>query len=226
MSVPSILPVFPLTGTLLLPGGRLPLHVFEERYRNMVEDVLTGGRTIGIIQPLRGGGEPVSGADEVFIDGEPTGEDGPRLYEVGCAGAIERSERLPDGRFIVLLKGVGRFRVRRELPVVRGYRRVEADYHGFTVDARDVDAEVSPDPLMDALRHFAELHQVPLELDRLGELSGLALLNSVAMALPFQPAEKQALLEAPDVVERHEMLLALLDMGVELRSDVAPPAPN
>ncbi len=226
MAVPSILPVFPLTGTLLLPGGRLPLHIFEERYRNMVEDALASDPTIGIIQPLRGGAEPESEADEVFVEGEPPPGEGPRLYEVGCAGFIERSERLPDGRFILLLRGVGRFRVRRELPPVRGYRRVEADYESFTVDARDVDAEVSPDSLMGALRHFAELHQVPLELDRLGELSGLALLNSIAMALPFQPAEKQALLEAPDVVQRHEMLLALLDMGVELRSDAAPPAPN
>ncbi len=218
---PDILPVFPLTGTLLLPGGRLPLHVFEERYRNMVEDALASGGTIGIIQPLRGGSEP----DEVLLSDEP-GDAGPRLYEVGCAGAIERSERLPDGRFILLLKGVRRFRVRRELSLLRGYRRVEADYEGFTVDAEDADAVVSPDPLMDALRHFAELHRVPLELDRLGELSGLALLNSIAMALPFQPAEKQALLEAPDVVHRHDMLLTLLDMGVDLRSDAAPSAPN
>ena len=79
---------------------------------------------------------------------------------------------------------------------------------------------------MDRLRHFAEVHQVPLELERLRELSGLALLNSVAMALPFAPAEKQALLEAPDVSQRHEMLLTLLDMGLELRSDVPPPLLN
>ncbi len=219
---PSILPVFPLTGALLLPGGRLPLHIFEERYRNMVEDALASDQMIGIIQPLRVGSEP----DEVLLAGEPAVDEGPRLYEVGCAGVIERSERLPDGRFILLLKGVRRFRVQQELPETRGYRRVEADYEGFNVDTEDVEAEVSPDPLMDALRHFADLHQVPLELDRLGELSGLALLNSVAMALPFQPAEKQALLEAPDVTQRHEMLLMLLGMGVDLRSDAAPPAPN
>ncbi len=209
-AAPKILPVFPLTGALLLPGGRLPLHVFEPRYRNMVEDALAGDAVIGIIQPL----------------GDAPADDGPRLYEVGCAGVIERSERLPDGRFIMLLKGTRRFRVCRELPLVRGYRRVEADYQGFTVDAEDARAEVSPDLLMAALRHFAELHQVPLELDRLGELSGLALLNSIAMALPFQPAEKQALLEAADVGKRHDMLLTLLDMGVDLRSDAPPPAAN
>lgn len=222
---PKILPVFPLTGALLLPGGRLPLHIFEERYRNMVEDALAGDQMIGIIQPMRG--EPTESArDEVVLTGEPSEDEDPRLYEVGCAGTIERSERMPDGRFIMLLKGIRRFRVRRELPTTRGYRRAEVDYEGFTVDNEDVEAEVSPDPLMDALRDFSELHQVSLELDRLGELSGLALLNSVAMALPFQPAEKQALLEAPDVVHRHEMLLMLLSMGVDLRSDAAPPAPN
>ena len=156
MALPSILPVFPLTGALLLPGGRLPLHIFEERYRNMVEDALAGDQTLGIIQPLRGGSEPDGGADEVFVEGEPPPGSGPRLYQVGCAGFIERSERLPDGRFILLLKGVRRFRVRRELPLLRGYRRVEVDYGGFTVDAEDVDAVVSPDPLMDALRQIDE----------------------------------------------------------------------
>ncbi len=217
-AAPRTLPVFPLTGALLLPAGRLPLHIFEQRYRNMVEDAIENDQAIGIIQPLSGQPEAgVAGAGE-------TG--GPRLYEIGCAGLIERWERLPDGRYIILLKGTRRFRVRRELPPVRGYRRVIADYEGFTTDVEDAGAELSPDRLMGALRHFAEMYQVPLELERLGELSGLALLNSIAMAPPFQPAEKQALLEAPDVPRRHDMLLTLLDMGLELRSDVPPPLLN
>ncbi len=220
--LPRILPVFPLTGALLLPGGRLPLHVFEERYRNMVEDALESDYAIGIIQPLRGA-DPESGSDAPQQAAEP---DNPGLYRVGCAGLIERSERLQDGRFILLLKGVRRFRIERELPLTRGYRRVVADYQGFGVDDDDGEAEVAPDRLMGALRHFADVHQVPLELERLKELSGLALMNSIAMALPFPPAEKQALLEAPDVGQRHEMLLALLDMGIELRSDAAPPLLN
>ncbi len=214
----QILPVFPLAGALLLPAGRLPLHIFEQRYRNMVEDAIDSEHAIGIIQPLRS--QPEAGAEATLE------ADSPPLYEVGCAGLIERRERLPDGRYIILLKGIRRFRVLRELPPVRGYRRVVADYEGFTADATDRDTELSPDLLMAALRHFAEMQQVPLELERLGELSGLALLNSISMALPFQPAEKQALLEAPDVSSRHEMLLALLDMGLELRSDVPPPLPN
>ena len=225
--VPETLPVFPLTGALLLPGGRLPLHVFEERYRNMVEDALEQDRVIGIIQPFRGRPESYSEADEAIdSDAADADADNPQLYEVGCAGLIERWERLEDGRFILLLRGIRRFSVRRELPLTRGYRRIEADYEKFSVDDVDIDAEVSPDLLMGALRHFAEMNKVPLELDRLGELSGLALLNSIAMALPFPPAEKQALLEAPDVSQRHEMLLTLLDMGIELRSDVPPPLLN
>ncbi|MCP3961724.1 MAG: peptidase S16 [bacterium] len=225
--IPEILPVFPLTGALLLPGGRLPLHVFEERYRNMVEDVLEEDLAIGIIQPFKGMPESEEEDGDIADAGAVTEEvDDLELYEVGCAGLIERWERLQDGRFILLLRGIRRFSVQRELPMARGYRRVVADYERFTVDDSDIEAEVSPDQLMAALRHFAEMHKVPLELDRLGELSGLALLNSIAMALPFMPAEKQALLEAPDVSERHEMLLTLLDMGIELRSDVPPPLLN
>ncbi len=217
---PRTLAVFPLTGALLLPAGRLPLHIFEQRYRNMIEDAIESEHAIGIIQPLSG--EPES--DEEI--GDRLEIDSPRLYEVGCAGQIERWERLPDGRYIILLKGTRRFRVQRELSPTRGYRRVIADYEGFPADAEEARAELSPDQLMAALRHFADLHQVPLELERLGELSGLALLNSIAMALPFQPAEKQALLEAPDVSRRHEILLTLIDMGLELRSDVSPPPLN
>ncbi len=218
--LPDIIPVFPLTGALLLPGGRLPLHIFEERYRNMVEDALAGDRAIGIIQPF--GKVPQTYSEE---EG-PDELDDPELYEVGCVGLIERWERLPDGRFIMLLRGVRRFTIAEELPLERGYRRVAASFERFEVDTEDVEADVTPDILMGALRQFAEAHNVPLELDRLGELSGLALLNSIAMALPFPPAEKQALLEAPDVTRRHELLLALLDMGIELRGDVAAPLLN
>ncbi len=219
-AVPESLPVFPLLGALLLPGGRLPLHIFEQRYRNMMEDVLAGDQTIGVIQPM-------STQPQTYSDSESEEELGnPDLYEVGCVGLVERWERLPDGRFIILLQGVRRFRVARELPLKRGYRRVVADLASFPIDTADLDAEVDPDRLMAALRQFAELNKVTLELDRLGELSGLALLNSIAMALPFPPAEKQALLEAPGVDDRHDMLLTLLEMGLELRSDSPPPLSN
>ena len=216
---PETLPIFPLTGALLLPGGRLPLHVFEPRYRHMVEDALEGDGFIGMIQPLA----PEPDAVQESEDDEVADPD---LYQVGCAGVVERWQRLPDGRFVILLKGIARFRVGQELPHHHGYRRVEADYEGFARDWQDAETEVPPDRLMEALRAFGESHQVPIELDKLGKLSGLALLNSVAIALPFQPAEKQALLEAPDVHQRLETLLALMDMGLELRPDGPPPTLN
>lgn len=221
-SYPEILPVFPLPGALLLPGGRLPLHIFEPRYRNMVADALEEDGFIGMIQPLAPDAIRVQQEEEEGVP-EPGN---PRLYSVGCAGEIDRWERLPDGRYIILLRGVARFRVRRELPPKRGYRRVEADYDGYFEDSDLTRTEVSADRLMGALHAFGEAHQVPLELETLSELPALALLNSVAMALPFQPAEKQALLEAPAVEDRLETLLALMDMGVELNPEGPPPTLN
>lgn len=209
---PEILPVFPLTGALLLPDGRLPLHVFEPRYRNMVEDALDSDGFIGMIQPFQAAPQ----LDE---------RQQPELYEVGCAGVIERWEQTDDGRYVIILKGVARFRVSAELEPVRGYRRVEADYQGFAGDL-EAPADVGADRIIAALRAFGEAHQVPLELGKLDQLSGLALLNSVAMALPFQPAEQQALLEAPDVDQRLETLLALIDMGIEVRPEAPAPSLN
>lgn len=218
--LPEILPIFPLNGVVLLPGGRLPLHVFELRYRNMVEDVMADDEPyVGIIQPLEPTGEVL--AEELP---DPSAE-GPSLYEVGCAGMIERCDTLPDGRHLILLQGVRRFRVRRELPPHRGYRRVEADYGDFAVDDQVGETEVPAERLMQALAAFGQGHRIQFELDKLGQLPGLALLNSVAMVLPFPPEEKQALLEAPDVSERYETLLTLMNMGIELRQD-GPSSPS
>lgn len=216
--LPEILPIFPLNGVVLLPGGRLPLHVFELRYRNMVEDAMAGDPYVGMIQPLEKTGEVL--ADELP---DPAAE-GPSLYEIGCAGVIERCDTLPDGRHLILLQGVRRFRVRRELDPRRGYRRVEADYDDFAVDDEVGDAEVPAERLMQALATFGQGHSIRFELDKLRELPGLALLNSVAMVLPFPPAEKQALLEAPNIGERYETLLTLMTMGIELPQGDSSPA--
>ncbi len=209
--LPEILAIFPLSGVLLLPGGRLPLHVFELRYRNMVEDAMAGEAVIGIIQPRRDAGE-------VFQDELPgPSAERPGLYEVGCAGVIERCDKMADGRFVILLQGVCRFRVREELPLRRGYRRVKADFGDFEIDEHVEEAEIDSERLMRALAVFGEEHRITFELDKLRDLPGLALLNSVAMVLPFPPPEKQALLEAPGIEERFETLITLMDMGIELR---------
>jgi len=120
---PPVLPVFPLTGLLLLPGNLMPLNIFEPRYRSMVEDVLADGGHIGMIQPL------LPGPDNLGV-----GEDDPELYSVGCAGLLERAERQDDGRFLILLRGVMRFSVDAEIELRHGYRRVRASYGRFGED--------------------------------------------------------------------------------------------
>lgn len=205
--LPSILPVFPLTGSLLLPGNFLPLNVFEPRYRAMVEDAMEGERHIGMIQPF------TPRQDNWPALEEPP--ENPELYAVGCAGRIERCEPQPDGRFLILLKGVSRFRVQRELPLQRGYRRVLAGYEDFAEDPSEPGRFLDSARLMRAARVLGEKHGFSFDLDVLGALPGVSLLNGLAVALPFQPAEKQALLEAPGPEEREELLLSLMGMGLE-----------
>jgi uncharacterized protein len=218
---PHILPVFPLTGSLLLPGNLLPLNVFEPRYRNMVADAMAGERHIGMIQPV------VPRPDN-WVDAaqEP---DNPDLYPVGCAGRIERCEPQSDGRYLIVLRGVGRFRVTRELPLRRGYRQVEADYSTFTADAAEPAILLDPSRMLRALRGFSEVQGLEFDFDLLGALPGVSLLNGLAAALPFRPAEKQALLEAAGPMEREELLLTLMGMGIEpLSADeyYSPPMVN
>jgi Lon protease-like protein len=217
--LPSTLPLFPLSGVLLLPGGSLPLHVFEPRYRNLLEDARAADSMIGIIQP--------QGTADVFADDLPPLElDLPRLYDVGCVGLVERCEPISHRqRYMVVLRGICRFRVDRELDSHRGYRRIEADYDEFVLDEEtpSIEAErVMEARVMEALVAFGAGHHIAFELDRLRDLSGLTLLNSVAMALPFAPEEKQALLEAPDVERRLETLLTLMKMGLEFRGSSEP----
>lgn len=210
--LPEILPIFPLTGSLLLPGGLLPLHVFEPRYCQMVEDALAaeGEGRIGMVQPV----VPDPG-DQRGPDGDDEERAAPKVYPVGCAGALEQVQRLPYDRYLVLLRGRERFRIREELEPTRGYRRVRVTYDEFGVDAVDREADLAAEPLLDALRGFGQTRGFELDVSQLEKLSGLALLNGLAMNLPFAPAEKQALLEAANLAERREMLLALLSMGFD-----------
>jgi len=211
--LPAALPVFPLTGSLLLPGNWLPLNVFEPRYRNLVEDATGKQRGprerswIGMIQPRlpQQDNWPALGATPA----------NPELYTVGCAGRIERCEAQPDGRYLILLKGVSRFRVRRELALRRGYRRVAADYAEFAADLGEPEVALDPAPLLQALQAFGQAQGLSFDFDVLSALPGVALLNGLAVALPFPPAEKQLLLEAEGPHQRQQLLLTLMGMGVE-----------
>lgn len=218
--LPRVLPIFPLTGTLLLPANWLPLHIFEPRYRNMVEDAVAGDRMIGMVQPL----VPRQDHRPTTELAEKAEEELPALYEIGCAGRIDECKGLTGGRYAIALVGVSRFRVEGELPLERGYRRVKARYEDFEQDLAAPDAEGDSDALLTALEDFGERHSFEFELDRLQELPMPALINGLAMALPFGPAEKQALLEA-DLEERGRILLTLLEMGVDLEQVLEPRSP-
>ncbi|MFP5288243.1 MAG: LON peptidase substrate-binding domain-containing protein, partial [Thermoanaerobaculia bacterium] len=153
----------------------------------------------------------------------------PDLYPIGCAGRIERCEPQSDGRYLIVLRGVGRFRIARELPLRRGYRQVEADYSDFPADAAEPAVLLDPSRMLHALRGFARVQGLEFDFDLLGSLPGVSLLNGLAAALPFRPAEKQALLEAAGPMEREELLLTLMGMGIEpLSADeyYSPPIVN
>lgn len=207
MPSPIPLPVFPLTGTLLLPGNYMPLNVFEPRYRHLVEDSLENERLIGMVQPR------VPALDAYGpVAGQP---DCPQLYDVGCIGRVEECEPQPDGRYVILLRGECRFRAERELPLYRGYRRVIADMAGFREDLETENHEIDAALLSSTAIGFSEKHGLEFDRDILESLPPWRLLHALCAALPFEPAEKQALLEAEDLAARQDRLLALMDMGLE-----------
>jgi len=220
---PNVIPVLALTGSLLLPGNLLPLNVFEPRYRNMVADALEGERYIGLIQPL------VPRQDNYNWVEAAEDPDTPELYSVGCLGRLDECEPQDDGRYLILLRGVCRFRIQRELALHRGYRRVSADYSEFQRDLDELNVFINPVRLMRALRAFGEKHELEFDFDLLSSVPGISLLNGLSVALPFRPAEKQALLEAADPGVREELLLTLMGMGIEqLSTDeyYSPPTLN
>ena len=201
IALPPILPVFPLTGVLLLPGTVLPLHIFEPRYRNMVADALKGNKIFGMIQPVapQQDNRPPPGA----------GKETPELYKVGCAGFIESWEKLPDDRFFLQLRGVNRFRYEAELPQLRGYRRVNAlydEFHDAFVEKWNCDRNA----ILQALTAFGQARGMEVKPDQAVRFTDSELINLLAVSLPLHPAEKQALLEAPTLKERENILLNLL----------------
>jgi Lon protease-like protein len=202
--LPAMLPIFPLTGVLLLPRGRLPLNIFEPRYLAMTRDALAGERLIGMVQPFGGGPESPKGR--------------PPVYPTGCAGRITAFAETEDGRFLITLTGVSRFRIREELPLLRGYRRVVPDWSEFAADREAVEAEIDRDRLLRGLEAFFQRHQLSADWDSMRGAPAERLVTTIAMVCPFEPSEKQALLEAPDLAERARLLTAIVEMAAATRS--------
>lgn len=211
--LPAEIPVFPLPGALLLPGGRLPLNIFEPRYLAMVEDALGAGRMFGMIQP-----EP----------GAPRGESGPGLYRIGCLGRLSSFAETEDGRFLITLTGLIRFHHETELPMRRGYRRVRADYAPFRADLDLSEPPLVLDraALLGALRGFFRVRGIEANWEAVEQTSDGMLVLTLAMVCPFEVREKQALLEARTAQDRAAMLIALLQMGAHggggLAGDLPP----
>jgi uncharacterized protein len=196
---PAVIPVFPLPGALLLPRGQMPLNVFEPRYLSMVDDALRSDRVIGMIQPdVEGGGTaPV-----------------PKLYQVGCAGRITQFVETGDGRYLVTLVGIARFRVAEELSTTTLYRQCRVDFGPYAADflARAGEDAVDRAGVIRALREFVEAADVRVDWKGIDEAPNEALVNALCMMSPFGPREKQALLEAPDLKTRAEVLIAITEI--------------
>jgi len=194
--LPTIFPVFPLTGALLLPRGRLPLNIFEPRYLALTEDALAAGRMFGMVQP-----DPQ----------HPRLESGPALYRVGCLGRLSSFSETDDGRYLITLTGLCRFAIAQELSPRRGYRRVRAEFAPFAADLAPPDGPgFDREELLAALRRYFAHRGFDANWDAIGQMSDELLLITLAMVCPFEAAEKQALLEAPEQCDRAATLLALL----------------
>jgi Lon protease-like protein len=197
--LPRIIPIFPLSGVLLLPRGRLPLNIFEPRYLAMTRAALAAPqRMIGMIQPTE----------------RRPGDANPPVYETGCAGRIVAFSETDDGRYLITLAGVARFSIVEELPLHDGYRRVAADFHRFRRDIEgEAEAAVDRDRLLAALKVYLAHQGVKADWDVIKDTPDDRLVTSLAMMCPFKDSEKQALLEAPDLGERGRIVIALLEMA-------------
>ena len=202
--LPEVIPVFPLDGALLLPSGVLPLRIFEPRYLNMIDDAMAGARMIGMVQTR-------SGASRSH----------PKLARVGCVGRITSYAETDDGKYLIALTGVCRFEIGEELPMLTPYRQVRAIYAPFEPDLAgdDESEEFERPPFMDLLRRYLDRKGLGVEWEAVASAPGPALINSLCMALPFEPAEKQALLEARDLDERRAALETLLHIDAALGGD-------
>lgn len=216
--LPQRLPVFPLTGVVLLPDGRLPLNVFEKRYLAMVDDALAGSRLIGMIQPLHPAitHEMIDGP--VVATSRTTAQsENPLLYRTGCAGRIVGFEETDDGRYQIELRGVCRFDIGSEESLAPGgYRIVKPVWDRFTHDLTQKGPRSAPgrQKLVTTLRHYFVLHGLSADWDVIDSTPDDKLLTTLAMVCPFAPREKQALLEADSLPDLADIMQTLIDMAL------------
>ena len=200
--LPELIAVFPLPGALLLPRGQMPLNIFEPRYLAMIDDAFRDGhRLIGMIQP-----DAAHSQDD----------ERPKLFRVGCAGRITQLAETGDGRYILELTGISRFKVLQELDVLTPYRQCKVDFFAFADDftARKGEDAVNREALLKVLTDFLKANNLKVDWEGVESAPNEALVNALAMMSPYGPAEKQAMLEAPDLKTRAEILVAVTEMDL------------
>ena len=198
--VADVIPIFPLPGALLLPRGQMPLNIFEPRYLAMIDDAMRSGhRLIGMIQP---------------DTAHPGSEEKPNLFKIGCVGRITQIAETGDGRYLIQLTGIARFRIEEELSVATPYRQCRVAYAPFAGDfvARKGEDEVDRESLLRALSAFLKANDLKADWEGIEDAPNEALVNALAMMSPYGAAEKQALLEAPDLKTRAEILVAMTEI--------------
>jgi Lon protease-like protein len=199
--LPPSVPVFPLSGALLLPSGQLPLNIFEPRYLAMVDAAMSDDRLIGMIQPA--------------LDA-PASSPHPPLCQVGCLGRITQFSETGDGRYAILLSGVSRFRVTEELPVMTPYRQVNISLAGFSdlTEPLDGESEVDRTALLKTFRDYLKANDLDADWDSVNRASNAGLVTALSMMSPWGPPEKQALHESPDHAARARTLIAITEMAL------------
>ncbi len=202
--IPTIVPVFPLSGALLLPGGQMPLNIFEPRYVAMIDDALCGDRVIAMVQPRT-----------AVANGEVEAEDGDEpLCEVGCLGRITAFQESGDGRYSVNLTGICRYRILSEASPKSGYRRCEIAVFASELTDNDDEAEVDREALLETFRKYLKANEMEADWNSIRRASNSTLVTALCMMSPYGPAEKQALLEAGDLKTRAETLIAITEIAL------------
>jgi Lon protease-like protein len=224
-ALPRVVPIFPLPGVLLLPGGKLPLNIFEPRYLAMVRDALAGERAIAMIQPREDAAEV--GAKDVSAKDVSAKDVGTaEVYETGCLGRITAYSETDDGRYLITLTGLIRFDVARELPPMEGYRRVTADYERFRGDIADdpgaADSAIDRTRFLETLGFYFEAQGIEGDWKAIEKTGDAVLVTSLAMLCPFAASEKQALLEAVGLAERARAMTAIMEMSVHEPGGAGP----
>ncbi|CDX63324.1 Peptidase S16 lon domain protein [Mesorhizobium plurifarium] len=203
--LPPAIPVFPLAGALLLPGGRMPLNIFEPRYLQMIDQAMAGSRLIGMIQPS--------------LDGALRDDGEPELCSVGCAGRIISLAETGDGRYLISLQGVCRFRIVQELAAKTPFRQCKIAPFLADLEEDQAATEVDRPALLKAFRAYLQANDLEADWESVSRAENGMLVNALSMMAPYGPAEKQALLEAPDLKTRAETLIAITEMTLAREDD-------